>query len=76
MLRSFAVALTAFAGLALSTARAADAPTFESLDTNKDGQLSLDEASADDHVFTAFKNLDKNKDGKLSKQEFAQYKTG
>ena len=76
MLRSFAVALTAYAGIALSTALAADAPKFEALDKNADGQLSLDEASANDQLFTAFKTLDKDKDGKLSKQEFAQYKAG
>ncbi|HKQ84434.1 MAG TPA: EF-hand domain-containing protein [Steroidobacteraceae bacterium] len=76
MLRSLAVAFTAVAGIALSIAQAADAPTFDSLDKDHDGQLSLDEASANDQLFTAFKTLDKDKDGKLSKQEFAQYKAG
>jgi Ca2+-binding EF-hand superfamily protein len=73
MLRSLAIAFTAFAGIAFGTANAA-APSFESLDKNSDGAVSLDEASANDHLFTAFKTLDANKDGKLTKEEFAAYK--
>lgn len=49
-------------------------PTFESLDKNADGKVSLDEASVDSALFTAFKTLDTNKDGYLSKEEFAAYK--
>ena len=75
MLRSGVVALTIFTALALTSVQAADT-TFSALDKNADGELSLDEASANDQLFTAFENLDKNQDGKLSPQEFAQYKPG
>jgi hypothetical protein len=70
MLRSLALAVGAV--LAFGVAQAA-APSFESLDKNGDGKLSLDEASAHDGLFTEFKNLDENKDGELTKQEFAKY---
>jgi Ca2+-binding EF-hand superfamily protein len=49
-------------------------PSFESLDKNADGKISLDEASADPALFTAFKTLDTNKDGYLSKEEFSAFK--
>jgi Ca2+-binding EF-hand superfamily protein len=53
---------------------AAERPTLESLDTNKDGEISLNEASANDALFVAFKQLDTNRDGLLSKTEFAAWK--
>jgi Ca2+-binding EF-hand superfamily protein len=49
-------------------------PTFESLDKNADGKVSLNEASENDALFVAFKSLDSNKDGLLSREEFAAYK--
>lgn len=48
--------------------------TFESLDKNSDGKISIQEATANDEIFVAFKKLDTNKDGMLSKEEFAQKK--
>ena len=65
------------ASLGLLTAGAALAqgkPSFESLDKNGDGKISLNEASTDDALFVAFKKLDTNKDGELTREEFAQYK--
>jgi Ca2+-binding EF-hand superfamily protein len=47
--------------------------SFDSLDKNADGKISLNEASENDALFVAFKSLDKNKDGELSKEEFAGY---
>ena len=52
---------------------AQSAPSFDSLDANKDGQISIQEATGHDDVFVAFKKLDTNKDGALSKEEFAAY---
>lgn len=57
------------AGLVLAQAM----PTFESLDKNSDGKVSIQEATAHDDLFVAFKRLDKNKDGELSREEFAEY---
>ena len=52
---------------------AQSAPSFESLDKNADGQISIQEATGHDDLFVAFKTLDTNKDGMLSKAEFAAY---
>jgi Ca2+-binding EF-hand superfamily protein len=49
------------------------APSFDSLDANKDGQISIQEATGHDDLFVAFKKLDANKDGMLSREEFAAY---
>lgn len=57
-----------------STVNAQGAATFESLDKNSDGQISIQEATSHDDLFVAFKQLDTNKDGSLSKAEFAQFK--
>jgi Ca2+-binding EF-hand superfamily protein len=63
------------AALAATSALAADAkPSFESLDKNGDGKISLSEASSDDALFVAFKSLDTNKDGELTREEFSKYK--
>jgi len=67
---TFAPALALVASMAI----AAERPTLESLDANKDGEISLNEASANDALFVAFKQLDANRDGMLSKAEFAAWK--
>jgi Ca2+-binding EF-hand superfamily protein len=56
-------------------ALAADAgkPSFEALDKNSDGKVSLNEAADNDALFVAFKGLDANKDGTLSREEFAAF---
>jgi Ca2+-binding EF-hand superfamily protein len=59
------------AGLALAAQPAK--PSFESLDKNSDGKVSLNEAAENDALFVAFKSLDTNKDGMLSTEEFAAY---
>lgn len=78
MMRSITGAtVAALAALAFAnTAAAQDKPagtSFESLDKNSDGKLSLDEASANDKLFTVFKGLDADKDGSLNKAEYAAY---
>lgn len=60
--------------LAAGGALAQSKPSFESLDKNGDGKISLSEASNDDALFVAFKSLDTNKDGELTRDEYAKYK--
>ncbi len=73
--RITAPALLASLGLLAGGAVLAQAkPSFESLDKNGDGKISLNEASTDDALFVAFKGLDANKDGELTREEFAKYK--
>ncbi len=60
--------------LAAGNALAQAKPTFESLDKNGDGKISLNEAAGHDALFVAFKSLDGNKDGELTREEFAKYK--
>ncbi len=72
------VALLAFAALTQAATPSEPPPSkdsvsFEVLDRNNDGKISLSEASDNDALFVAFKSLDKNKDGELSKEEFAAY---
>ena len=62
-------AVVASAALAQQSAK----PSFESLDKNSDGKVSLNEAADNDALFVAFKGLDTNKDGMLSREEFAAY---
>ena len=63
---------TLVAGAALAAGQPA-MPTFEALDKNSDGKVSLNEAADNDALFVAFKSLDTNKDGVLSREEFAAY---
>ena len=75
MIRIQVSLLAAFATLAAGAALAAEPakPSFESLDKNSDGKVSLNEAADNDALFVAFKGLDTNKDGMLSREEFAAY---
>jgi Ca2+-binding EF-hand superfamily protein len=49
----------------------ASAASFEELDVDKDGLISLEEAKADKTISALFAELDSNKDGYLSKIEVA-----
>ena len=75
MIRIQVSLLAALTALAAGVALAADPakPSFESLDKNSDGKVSLNEAADNDALFVAFKGLDSNKDGVLSREEFAAY---
>jgi Ca2+-binding EF-hand superfamily protein len=78
-LPAFVVASIAAMCCASAVSAAAQSPSsnakvsFDALDKNSDGKISLNEASENDALFVAFKSLDKNKDGELSKEEFAGY---
>ncbi len=45
--------------------------TFQDLDTNRDGQITLDEANKSPEVKNKFTQADANKDGKLDAAEFS-----
>lgn len=44
--------------------------SFEALDSNKDGRISMPEASADPKLVEHFASVDKNGDGYLDNDEF------
>ena len=44
--------------------------SFDSLDTNKDGRISMPEASADPSLVESFSSADKNGDGYLDNAEY------
>ena len=75
MIRIQVSILAALLAFAAGAALAADPakPSFEALDKNSDGKVSLNEAAENDALFVAFKGLDANKDGVLSREEFAAY---
>ena len=54
------------------TSKAETTPTvsFDSLDANKDGRISMPEASADPRLVEAFSSADKNGDGYLDNAEY------
>lgn len=74
MLRLKNVLVATTACCVASWAAAQDKPSFESLDKNSDGQISIQEATSNDDLFVAFKELDTDRDGALSKEEYARYK--
>lgn len=76
MIRTLTLATVAALGsLGTTAVVAADQQvSFDSLDKNADGKVSLNEASTNDALFVAFESLDGNKDGELTKEEFAKFK--
>lgn len=50
-------------------------PAFDSLDTNKDGQLSKEEIPVDHELNTLFASFDDDADTYLSRVEFDDYAT-
>lgn len=48
-------------------------PSFESLDTNRDGQIAKAEVPVENELTTLFAHFDHNKDMYLSRIEFDEY---
>ena len=53
---------------------AGESLSFDALDSNKDGRISMPEASADPALVENFSSTDKNGDGYLDNDEFAKRK--
>ena len=49
---------------------AGSSASFDTLDTNKDGRISMPEASADPALVESFSSADKNGDGYLDNAEY------
>jgi hypothetical protein len=70
------VALVPLAGLAAEGEKtqpatpAGQSGTFDALDSNKDGRISMPEASADPKLVETFSTTDKNGDGYLDNAEY------
>ena len=76
LLAAAVVALIPLAGVAAEgsktppTTPSGQSGTFETLDANKDGRISMPEASADPKLVESFSTADKNGDGYLDNAEF------
>jgi hypothetical protein len=76
LLAAAVVALIPLAGMAAEGDKtqpavpAGQSGTFDTLDANKDGRISMPEASADPKLVESFSTADKNGDGYLDNAEF------
>ena len=78
LLAATVVALVPLAALAAEPTKTPDPATpagqsgsFDTLDANKDGRISMPEASADPKLVESFSSADKNGDGYLDASEYA-----
>ncbi len=78
LLAATVVALIPLAGLAAENTKTPDPATpagqsgsFDTLDANKDGRISMPEASADPKLVESFSSADKNGDGYLDASEYS-----
>ncbi|HEU5135117.1 MAG TPA: hypothetical protein VFU13_08245 [Steroidobacteraceae bacterium] len=71
-----AIALIPLAGVAAEGEKtqpavpAGQSGSFDALDSNKDGRISMPEASADPKLVETFSTTDRNGDGYLDNEEF------
>ena len=77
LLAATVVALIPLAGFAAEGKKSPDPATpagqtgtFDMLDSNKDGRISMPEASADPKLVESFSTADKNGDGYLDSSEY------
>jgi Ca2+-binding EF-hand superfamily protein len=60
-----------FAGEQISEQQVAEADvTFQTLDQNADGYISVEEAASEEVLVSQFKSLDSDEDGMISEAEF------
>jgi Ca2+-binding EF-hand superfamily protein len=62
---ALAVLLAVFASASMAAL-----PTFDEVDTNGDGKITMQEASTHEGLMTSFDKADENHDGQLSKAEY------
>jgi hypothetical protein len=72
LLAAAVVALIPLAGIAAEGEKqpATESGSFDTLDANKDGRISMPEASADPKLVETFSSTDKNGDGYLDNSEY------
>jgi hypothetical protein len=76
LLAAAVIALVPIAGIAAEGEKmqpatpAGQSGSFDTLDANKDGRISMPEASVDPKLVEAFSTADKNGDGYLDNEEF------
>jgi hypothetical protein len=67
---ALAVILAVFASASMAAL-----PTFDEVDANGDGQITMKEASTHEGLMTTFDKADENRDGQLSKAEYEKLKS-
>ena len=67
---ALAALLAVFAGASMAAL-----PTFDEVDTNGDGKITMQEASTHEGLMTTFDQADENHDGQLSKAEYQKLKS-
>jgi EF hand len=75
MKKQFVTALTLIAVSGVAWAGGSGKVSFQKLDTNRDGQISLNEAKKSPEVSKKFGQADANRDGKLDSSEFSALET-
>ncbi len=67
---ALALILAVFAGASMAAL-----PTFDEVDTNGDGKITMKEASSHEGLMTSFDKADVDRDGLLSKAEYQKLKS-
>ncbi len=67
---AFGLMLVVFAGASMAAL-----PTFDEVDVNGDGKITMKEASTHEGLMTTFDKADVDRDGLLSKAEYQKLKS-